>query len=162
MLIILSGTSSAHQRDFLNLILVHYDTLRFHLAEVETAIRNEASPKSSQIEQLITIPGIGAIASHFIIAEIGMTRDSFKTAEHICSWAGLSPGNNESADKRSNTSVTKGNPYVKSMLCEVAWVIAVKRNSYLSIWYRKLKQKKGSKRPSLPLPESFLSSYTPC
>lgn len=81
----LNGTLSEHQRDFLNLMLEHYDTLRFHLAEVETAILNEASPKSAQVEQLITIPGISATASLSIIAEIGTDMDSFKTSEHICS-----------------------------------------------------------------------------
>ncbi len=87
----LNGTLSEHQRDFLSLMLEHYDTLCFHLAEVETAILNEASPKSAQVEQLITIPGISATASLSIIAEIGTDMDSFKTAEHICSWAGLAP-----------------------------------------------------------------------
>lgn len=125
----LNGTLSAHQWDFLNLMLVHYDTLRFHLAEVETAILNEASPKSSQVEQLITILGISATASLSIIAEIGTDIDPFKTAEHICSWAGLSPGNNESA----------GN-----------------RNSYLSAWYWKLKQKKGSKKAIIALARKLL------
>ena len=62
---------------------------------------------------------------------------SFKTAEHICSWAGLCPGNNESAGKRKSTSVTKANPYIKSMLCEIAWVIAGK---LLVIIYTMLKQ----------------------
>ena len=81
----LNGTLSEHQRDFLNLMLEHYDTLRFHLAEVKTAILNEASPKSAQVEQLITIPGISATASLSIIAEIGTDMDSFKTFEHICS-----------------------------------------------------------------------------
>lgn len=81
----LNGTLSEHQRDFLNLMLEHYDTLRFHLADVETTILNEASPKSAQVEQLITIPGISATASLSIIAEIGVDMDSFKTAEHICS-----------------------------------------------------------------------------
>ncbi len=152
----LNGTLSAHQRDFLNLMLEHYDTLRFHLAEVETSILNEASPKCSQVEQLITIPGISATASISIIAEIGTDMGSFKTAEHICSWAGLSPGNNESAGKRKSTSVTKGNPYVKSMLCEVAWVIAGKRNCYLSAWYWKLKQKKGAKKAIIALARKFL------
>lgn len=114
-----NGNLSAHQRDFLRLMMSHYDTLRYHLADVETAILNEASPHSRQVEQLITIPGISVTASVAIIAEIGTDMSCFRTSEHICSWAGLSPGNNESAGKRKSTSVTKGNPYVKSMLCEV-------------------------------------------
>lgn len=151
-----NGTLSKHGRDFLCLMMEHYDTLRFHLTEVETAMLNEASRKSVQIERLITIPGISATASIAIIAEIGTNMKHFKTAEHICSWAGLSPGNNESAGKRKSTAVTKGNPYVKSMLCEVAWVIAGKRKTYLSAWYWKLKQKKGAKKAIIALARKLL------
>lgn len=151
-----NGNLSIHQRDFLRLMLEHYDTLRFHLADIETAILNEASPKSSQVEQLISIPGISTTASVSIIAEIGTDMSHFKTAEHICSWAGLSPGNNESAGKRKSTSITKGNPYVKSMLCEVAWVIAGKRKTYLSSYYWKLKQKKGAKKAIIALARKLL------
>ena len=81
----------------------------------------------------------------------------FKTAEHICSWAGLCPGNNESAGKRKSTSVTKGNPYIKSMLCEIAWVIAGKRNTYLSAWYWRIKQKKGAKKAIVALARKLLA-----
>ena len=79
--------------------------------------------------QLTRTDGISTTASCAIIAEIGTDMKPFKTAEHICSWAGLCPGNNESAGKRKSTSITKGNPYIKSMLCEIAWVIAGKRNT---------------------------------
>lgn len=58
-----NGTLSVHQRDFLNLMIGHYDALRFHLADVETSILNEASPKSEHIDRLATIPGISATAS---------------------------------------------------------------------------------------------------
>ena len=95
-------------------------------------------------------------ASCAIIAEIGIDMKPFKTAEHICSWAGLCPGNNESAGKRKSTSVTKGNPYIKSMLCEIAWVIAGKRNTYLSAWYWRIKQKKGAKKAIVALARKLL------
>lgn len=90
------------------------------------------------------------------LAEIGIDMKPFKTAEHICSWAGLCPGNNESAGKRKSTSVTKGNPYIKSMLCEIAWVIAGKRNTYLSAWYWRIKQKKGAKKAIIALARKLL------
>ena len=90
------------------------------------------------------------------IAEIGIDMEPFKTAEHICSWAGLCPGNNESAGKRKSASVTKGNPYIKSMLCEIAWVIAGKRNTYLSAWYWRIKQKKGAKKAIVALARKLL------
>ena len=107
----------------------HYDSLKKHLREIETALEEDMAPFTLQVEQLNSIYGISTTASCAIIAEIGIDMKLFKTAEHICSWAGLCPGNNESAGKRKSTSVTKGNPYIKSMLCEIAWVIAGKRNT---------------------------------
>ena len=114
------------------------------------------APFALQVEQLSSIYGISTTASCAIIAEIGVDMKPFKTAEHICSWAGLCPGNNESAGKRKSTSVTKGNPYIKSMLCEIAWVIAGKRNAYLSVWYGRIKQKKGAKKAMIALARKLL------
>ncbi len=128
--------------------MTHHDSLKKHLAEIETSLEEDMAPFALQVEQLNSIYGISTTASCAIIAEIGIDMKPFKTAEHICSWAGLCPGNNESAGKRKSTSVTKGNPYIKSMLCEIAWVIAGKRNTYLSAWYWRIKQKKGAKKAS--------------
>lgn len=112
----------------------HYDSLKEHLNEVETNLMEDMAPFALQVEQLSSIYGISTTSSCAIIAETGIDMKSFKTAEHICSWTGLCLGNNESAGKRKSTSVTKGNPYIKSMLCEIAWVIAGKRNTYHSIY----------------------------
>ena len=100
--------------------MTHYDSLKKHLAEIETSLEEDMAPFALQVEQLNSIYGISITASCAIIAEIGIDMKPFKTAEHICSWAGLCPGNNESAGKRKSTSVTKGNPYIKSMFCEIA------------------------------------------
>ena len=97
ILMSVNGTLSEHQKAFLNL-------------------EEDMAPFALQVEQLNSIYGISTTASCAIIAEIGIDMKPFKTAEHIYSWAGLCPGNNESAGKRKSTSVTKGNPYIKSML----------------------------------------------
>ena len=156
ILMSVNGTLSLHQRSFLKMLINHFEMLNSHLTEVESALQQEMEPFALQVEQLNSIYGISSIASCAIIAEIGTDMSHFKTAEHICSWAGLSPGNNESAGKRKRASVTKGNPYVKSMLCEVAWVIAGKRNTYLSGWYWRLKQKKGAKKAIVALARKLL------
>lgn len=156
ILIAVNGTLSKHQQGFLNMLVEHYDSLKSHLAEVEVAIEVEMTPFTLQVEQLNSIYGISTTASTAIIAEIGIDMSRFKTAEHICSWAGLAPGNNESAGKRKSTSITKGNPYIKSMLCEIAWVIAGKRNTYLSAWYWRVKQKKGPKKAIVALARKLL------
>lgn len=92
------------------------------------------APFALQVEQLSSIYGMSTTASCAIIAEIGIDMKPFKTAEHICSWAGLCRGNNESAGKHKSTSVTKGNPYIKSMLCEIVWVIAGKQSKLGWVW----------------------------
>ena len=129
---------------------------RNRIDEIETSLEEDMAPFALQVEQLNSIYGISTTASCAIIAEIGIDMKPFKTAEHICSWAGLCPGNNESAGKRKSTSVTKGNPYIKSMLCEIAWVIAGKRNTYLSAWYWRIKQKKGAKKAIVALARKLL------
>lgn len=156
ILMAVNGTLSKHQQDFLKMIMNHYNSLKEHLAEIEDAIKEEMAPFTLQVDQLCSIYGISTTASCSVIAEIGTDMSHFKTAEHICSWAGLCPGNNESAGKRKSTSITKGNPYIKSMLCEIAWVIAGKRNTYLSAWYWRLKQKKGAKKAIIALARKLL------
>jgi len=81
---------------------------------------------------LDSIPGIDHTAAYAILAEIGSIMDSFPTAQHICSWAGLAPGNYESAGKKKKQRVTPGNNYLKTILCEVAWGIAAHKNQYLA------------------------------
>lgn len=75
------------------------------------------SPFALQIGQLNSIYGISTTASCAIIAEIGIDMNTIKTAEHICAWVGLCLGNNESVENRKRTAVTKGNLFIKSMLC---------------------------------------------
>ncbi len=156
ILMSINGTLSDHQRSFLKMLYGHYKSLKDHLKEVEDALNNDMKPFANEIAQLSSIHGISTISASAIIAELGIDMSSFKTAEHLCSWAGLSPGNNESAHKRKSTHIMKGNPYLKSMLCEVAWVIAGKRKTYLSSWYWRLKQKKGPKKAIVALARKLL------
>jgi len=96
-----NGRMNKHQRDFLKLLFKHLDETYEHLREIEENINSELEKFKRQIEQLDGIPGIDKTAAAAIIAKIGIDMSKFKTAEHICSWAGLSPGNNESAGKKS-------------------------------------------------------------
>jgi transposase len=82
-------------------LLKHLDETHEHLCVIEENINSELDKYKRQIEQLDGIPGIDITAADAIIAEIGTDMSKFKTAEQICSWAGLSPGNNESAGKKS-------------------------------------------------------------
>jgi transposase len=104
ILVAVNGTLSKYQQDFLKMLMDHYDSLKSHLTEIEVALEKTMAPFALQVEQLSSIYGINTTASCAIIAEIGNDMSHFKTAEHICSWAGLCPGNNESAGKRKSTS----------------------------------------------------------
>jgi len=156
IMIAVNGTLSSHQQSVLRMMLTHLEQLENHRKEVELAIEESVEQFSEAMFFLCSIPGIDVTASSSIIAEIGIDMSRFPTAQHICSWAGLAPGNNESAGKRKSSSITKGNPYIKSMLCEVAWVVAGKRNTYLANWYWRIKQNRGAKRAIIALARKLL------
>lgn len=157
ILVALNGSLSAHQRSFLRMIFEHLLTLEAHKTSVEDAITEEILKHEEAMNLLCSIPGIDITAAASIIAEIGTDMSAFPDSQHICSWAGLSPGNNESAGKRKSTHINKGNPYLKSMLCEVGWIVSGKRTLYLSGWYWRVKQKKGAKRATIALARKLLS-----
>ena len=157
ILISLNGSLSAHQREFLNMMLEYLEQIERHKKQVEAAIETEIEKHSEALSLLCSIPGIDVTSASAIIAEIGTDLSAFPSAEHLCSWAGLAPGNNESAGKRKSAHIGKGNNYLKSMLCEISWVICGKRRLYLSGWYWRIKQRKGAKRAVVALARKLLS-----
>lgn len=157
ILVALNGNLSTHQRGFLAMSFGHLETLETHRKAIEDAIANEILKHSEALNLLCSIPGIDVTAAAAIIAEIGTDMSAFPDSQHICSWAGLSPGNNESAGKRKSAHINKGNPYLKSMLCEIGWVISGKRTLYLSGWYWRIKQRKGAKRATIALARKLLT-----
>ena len=156
ILVALNGSLSLHQRSFLAMAFGHLETLETHRKAIEDAIAEEILKHSEALDLLCSIPGIDVTAAAAIIAEIGTNMSAFPDSQHICSWAGLSPGNNESAGKRKSVHINKGNPYLKSMLCEIGWVISGKRTLYLSGWYWRIKQRKGAKRATIALARKLL------
>jgi transposase len=152
----LNGTLSRPQRQLLKMQLAHLKDLQDNLQEVEDEIRKDFSQLEGPRNLLDSIPGIDLTAAYAILAEIGKDMSAFPTAQHICSWAGLAPGNHESAGKKKKQRVTPGNNYLKTILCEVAWVIASHRDQYLSGWYWRLKQRTDSKRAIVALAHKLL------
>ena len=153
----LNGVMTPLQRRMMKELLSHLDELNVHINNLEDEIDNFMKPEEKKATQAIQdVTGIGKNSSQAIISVIGTDMSRFPTAGHLAAWAGLCPGNNESAGKRKSTSITKGNPYIKSMLCEIAWVIAGKRNTYLSAWYWRIKQKKGARKAIVALARKLL------
>jgi transposase len=156
ILINLNGTLSTPQRNLLKWQLSHLQDIQDNLMEVEQDIQASFSQFEGPIDLLDSIPGVDVTAAHTILAEIGADMSAFPTAQHICSWAGLAPGNHQSAGKKKRQRVTHGNNYLKTMLCEVAWVITRQKNIYLSAWYWRLKQRVGTKRAIVALARKLL------
>ncbi|HEX7557038.1 MAG TPA: IS110 family transposase [Leptolinea sp.] len=152
----LNGIVSAPQRKLLKMQLDHLKDLQDNLREIEEQIRHDFSQFEGPIQLLDSIPGIDLTAAYAILAEIGDGMTAFPTAQHICSWAGLAPGNHQSAGKKRKQRVTQGNNYLKTMLCEVAWVIAGHKKHYLSTWYWRLKQHTDAKRAIVALARKLL------
>ena len=96
-----NGTLSDHQKQFLSMMLSHLEMLECHRTKVENAISAEIEKHSEALSLMCSIPGINITAAASIIAEIGTDMSKFPSAQHLCSWAGLAPGNNESAGKKN-------------------------------------------------------------
>jgi transposase len=152
-----NGSMDQHDRSMLSMMLKHLDTLTAHLLEVEIALQKVSASYNDKIALLTGIPGISVIAATAILAEIGDDMQIFPTSKNLASWAGMSPGSNESAGKRKSTRINPGNPYLKSMLCEVAWVISRLRQTYLSQWYWKVRQRRGMKKAIVALGRRVLT-----
>lgn len=152
----LNGTLSAPQRKLLKMQLDHLEDLQNNLQETEEAIRADFSQFEHSIQLIDTFPGIDLTAANAILAEIGRDMTVFPTAQHICSWTGLAPGNHESAGKKKKQGITQGNNYLKTILCEVAWVVVAQKKLYLSKWYWRLKQRTDAKRAIVALARKIL------
>lgn len=98
--IAINGKLNFHQRNFLKLQMSFLDELIQHLETIENSIKEISLKFEKEIQRLDTIPGIAITSATAIIAEIGTDMSKFPTAEHFCSWAGLTPGSNESAGKK--------------------------------------------------------------
>ncbi|WP_149404849.1 IS110 family transposase, partial [Dictyobacter arantiisoli] len=108
------------------------------------------------IALLCTIPGIRQRAAEIILAEIGLDMSRFPTANHLASWAGMCPGNHESAGKRLSGRSRKGSPWLRKILVEAAHAAAHTKNTYLSALYRRLASHCGPKKAMVAVGHSIL------
>ena len=164
----LHGRVSDHHRFLLRLHLGQYDALGAAIAtideEVDAAIRRRDEVKTGRapfrplIALLCTIPGISALAARSILAEIGPDMSRFPTAGHLVSWAGLCPGQNESAGKRKSSRLRKGAPWLKTMLVQCAWAASRKKDSYYKAQFWRLRARRGPKKAICAVAAAILTA----
>ena len=136
--------------------LDHVEQVDAAITRVSAAIAEALRPFVSTVELLSSIPGIRRRTAEVLLAEIGTTVDRFATAGRLASWAGMCPGQNESAGKRRSGRTRKGSPWLRQALTEAAHGAALKRGSYLRAQFRRLAARRGTKRAYVALGHTLL------
>src|SRR3990172_7191497 len=152
----LSGRFGEHQRFLVTQQLGHLDTLEELIERVSTEIRERMRPFEESIARLDTIPGVGRETAEAIIAEIGVDMSRFPTDRHLSSWAGLAPGNNQSAGKSGSGKTRKGNKWLRVSLVQAAKSLSRSKNSYLSSQYHRLASRRGKNKATIAVAHSIL------
>jgi transposase len=142
----LEGRFDAEHGIVVSAILAHIDFLDEQIDGLSDAIEEQIRPFAKAVELLCTIPGVQQRTAEVIIAEIGDDMSVFPTAGHLASWAGLCPGNDESAGKRRSGRTRKGSRWLGIALTEAAQANTRSRDTYLAAQYRRLRIRRGHRR----------------
>ena len=122
---------------------------------VEEAMAPE--PLASARRRLMTIPGIGATAAEVIMAEIGADMSQFPSPGHLCSWAGISPGKDQSGKKRRPAKTTKGSQWLRTVLVQVAWAASRSKGTRFQRQYAGQSQRIGHKKALIAVAHRILA-----
>jgi transposase len=154
----LVGKVEEHHKRMIRTSLGHISAMEEILLTVEQKIQEEIELNFKEAFDLLkTIPPVKDSAS-VIIAEMGVNMDLFPTEGHLSSWAGMSPGNNESAGKKKSGTTTHGNLYLKTILTELAWIASKMKGTYLQSKYQSLIGRKGKKKTLVAVGHKILIS----
>jgi transposase len=152
----LEGRFDAEHALVVGQILAHIDFLDAAIARLSDAIEQQIDPLAPAVELLCTIPGVERRAAEVLIAETGGDMTAFPTAAHLASWAGVCPGNNESAGKRRSGRSRQGSKWLRGTLIEAARAAARTRDTYLNAQYHRVRARRGANRASLAVAHSLL------
>jgi len=152
----LVGQVREHHKFMIKVSLKHIRAMEKILLDVERKIQEKMDRQYQEEYALLqTIPGVKGEAST-LIAEMGVDMGRFPSEQHLSSWAGMSPGNNESAGKKKPGSTTYGNKCLKTMLTEFAWVASKTKDTYLRSKYHSLVGRRGKKKALVALGHKIL------
>jgi transposase len=165
----LHGRLRDHHRFLLQLHLAQWDGLDAAIREIDREAdariaRLDAEETAGQapfcevIARLSTIPGVSTLAAMTIVAEIGRNMSRFPSAGHLVAWAGLCPGQNESAGKHKSTRLRKGAPWLKTLLVQCAWAAKRKKGSYYQAQFFRLQRRRGPQKAICAVAASLLTA----
>jgi transposase len=153
----LVGVVRPHHRFLLAELLAHWDYLDEAIGRVSAELENRLRPFEAEIERLDTIPGINQRVAEVLLAEVGPDVGRFPSARHLASWAGLCPGNHESAGKRLSGKTRRGSPWLRTALIEAAHGAARTKNTYLHALYHRLARRRGIKKALVAVAHTLLT-----
>lgn len=152
------GRLNVNERFLLSDSLDQLSSLQKRIDKILAMMATISEPYKKLLDQLDSIPGIDITAAMLILAEIGpVPQEVFPSSAHLCSWAGLSPRNDQSAGKISSKKIMPGNPYIKSILCQSAWAAVRSRNTPFGHWFWSHQGKLGKKKAIIAVSRKILA-----
>jgi len=152
----LTGYITDHHRFIMRTMLGNMAKTESTILEIKERLDIALEPYKLERELLETIPGVGYDGAIGIIAEISTEMEHFPDHKHLASWAGMSPGSNESAGKNKSGRITYGNKYLRSLLVECGWAASRTKNTYMSSKYKSLVGRRGKKRAIIAVGHKIL------
>jgi transposase len=138
-------------------MLEELDHIASKIARMEQAIEEQMRPYQKAVDAWMTVPGVKQRLAWNLVAEVGPTVDAFPSAADLVSWAGICPGNNETAGKRKSGTTRNGNRWARKALCEAAWAASKTKATYLPAQFRRLATIRGSKRAIIAVASTILT-----
>jgi len=152
----LEGRLEEHHRFLLQLQLRRLDQADADLATLDAHIDEALAPYRAPCQALQQIPGVSRVVAAVIVAELGTDMSVFRSARHAAAWAGVCPGNNESAGKRRRAGARKGNVHLRTALVEAAVAASHRKGSYLRDKFYRLRARRGTKRAAMAIGHKIL------
>lgn len=152
----IEGITTPLQRKLLAQIIDHIDDLNRRIGELDKLVQEYMAEYEAAIEAIDEIPGIARRSAEVILAEIGLDMGRFPSAAHLCSWAGVCPGNYQSAGRRKHGKTTKGNKALKTILTQCAKSAKTVKSSYFFAQYQRISARRGKNRATLAVAHSML------
>ncbi len=150
---------AAPQRERAKMVNEHYDYLMSHIQKLDEAIVELSKPLEPAINLLSTIPGIRRDSAITVLSEIGTDMSQFDSSKRLCRWAGLAPGNNESAGKKKSVRITRAGVYLKPALVEIAHAaVKSKATPYYRLKYERISKRRGKKRAIIAIARMILTA----